>query len=198
MPSDHQNLDARLSARIKSERITRGWSLTDLTERSGVSRAMINKIERGQSSPTASLLGKLSGAFGLSLSTLLARAENTEPASLTRAKDQAKWIDPETGYIRTQIISKTDKNLPLDIIKVELPAGQSVAYSAASFTHLCQTIWVYEGKLIFSDGDIEHKLAAGDVLELGSPKDREFKNQTDTTCCYVVTVLRNHVNTQPK
>lgn len=35
----------------------------------GASRAMIHKIERGESSPTASMLGRLSGAFGISMST---------------------------------------------------------------------------------------------------------------------------------
>src|ERR1041384_8313720 len=57
------DLDARLGTRIKIERERRGWSLTDLSARSGVSRAMINKVERGEASPTASLLGRLSGAY---------------------------------------------------------------------------------------------------------------------------------------
>jgi len=54
-------LDSRLGARIRLERERRGWSLTELAQRSGVSRAMINKVERGDASPTASLLGRLSG-----------------------------------------------------------------------------------------------------------------------------------------
>ena len=56
--------DTRLGARLRLEREARGWSLSDLAARSGVSRAMINKVERGESSPTAALLGRLSGAFG--------------------------------------------------------------------------------------------------------------------------------------
>ena len=56
-------IDGRIGARIRAEREGRGWSLTDLAGRAGVSRAMIHKVERGASSPTAQLLGKLSGAF---------------------------------------------------------------------------------------------------------------------------------------
>jgi len=67
-------LESRLVNRIKTERDARGWSLGDPAERSGVSKAMISKIERRESSPTATLLGHLSGADGLTVSTLLARA----------------------------------------------------------------------------------------------------------------------------
>src|SRR3569833_3337540 len=85
----------RIAARLKEERETRGWSLGDLADRSGVSRAMISKIERGESSPTATLLGRLSGAFGLTLSAMLARAE-LQSGRLLRAADQPLWKDPET------------------------------------------------------------------------------------------------------
>src|SRR5215831_5396715 len=93
------DLDSRLGARIKLERERRGWSLTDLAGRSGVSRAMINKVERGEASPTASLLGRLSGAFGLTLSALLARTEMGRAGRLARAHDQLSWTDPTTGYV---------------------------------------------------------------------------------------------------
>ena len=68
-------LDGRIAARLLAERTSRGWNLEQLAERSGVSRAMISKVERGESSPTAAVLGRLSAAFGLTLSQLLARAE---------------------------------------------------------------------------------------------------------------------------
>ena len=69
------SLERSLAARLRMEREARGWSLSDLAQRFGVSRAMISKVERAEASPTAALLGRLSGAFGLTLSTLLARAE---------------------------------------------------------------------------------------------------------------------------
>ncbi|HWA48738.1 MAG TPA: helix-turn-helix transcriptional regulator, partial [Dongiaceae bacterium] len=69
------SLDAQIALRIRAEREARDWSLDELAQRSGVSRAMISKVERQESSPTAVLLGKLSAAFGLTLSQLLVRAE---------------------------------------------------------------------------------------------------------------------------
>lgn len=79
------NLNQLIGARIRIEREARHWSLSDLAEQAGVSRAMVHKIERGESSPTAMLLGRLAGAFGLSMSKLIARAE-TQEGRLLRGK----------------------------------------------------------------------------------------------------------------
>ena len=54
------------------------------------------RIERGEASPTAALLGRLSGAFGLTVSTLLARSE-LRGGRLLRAGEQPLWRDPATG-----------------------------------------------------------------------------------------------------
>src|SRR5215831_8711645 len=93
------NLDIKLAARVLAERQQRGWSVAELAATSGVSRAMISKIERAEASPTASLLVKVAAAFGLPLSLLLARAEG-EASRLSRAADQQCWQDPESGYRR--------------------------------------------------------------------------------------------------
>src|ERR1700691_830173 len=94
-----------LAARLRLEREARGWSIGDLAARSGVSRAMISKVERNEASPTAVLLGRLSSAFGLTLSTLLARSEAdaTGDGRVARATRQASWTDPETLYIRRAV-----------------------------------------------------------------------------------------------
>lgn len=184
------DLDARLGARVRSEREARRWSLTDLAERSGVSRAMINKIERGESSPTASLLGRLSGALGLTLSELLARAEASRGGRLLRASEQALWRDPETGYIRRQIAPVPGSALPLELVQVQLPPGATISFPAAAYTFILQLIWVVKGRLIFVDGPVTHELGAGDCLELGAPAERTFRNPGRVMCEYLVVVLR--------
>jgi hypothetical protein len=56
-----------------------------LAAASGVSRAMISKIERGESSPTAVVLGKLSAALELSISELLAAGPASGAGSASAA-----------------------------------------------------------------------------------------------------------------
>lgn len=91
-------MNQRISARIRLERESRGWSLSELADRAGVSRAMIHKIERGDSSPTATLLARLSGAFGISMSTLIARAEMQEGKLL-------RWQISPSGATRRRTTS---------------------------------------------------------------------------------------------
>lgn len=97
----------QIAARVRAERERRRWTLAQLAEASGVSQAMISRIEREESSPTAVVLGKLSAAFRLSVSSLLAAEGETatEPGAerVRRQADAAEWRDPETGYRRRQI-----------------------------------------------------------------------------------------------
>ena len=67
----------QLAARIQQEREAREWTLAELADHSGVSRAMLSKVEREEASLTAALLGRISAAFGLTLAQLFPRAEGT-------------------------------------------------------------------------------------------------------------------------
>ncbi|WP_144138664.1 helix-turn-helix domain-containing protein [Paraburkholderia sp. BCC1884] len=181
------DLTQAISSRVRTEREARNWSLSELAERSGVSKAMISKIERAEASPTATVLGRLSGAFGLTLSTLLALAEQTGERLVRRA-DQAVWQDPETGYIRRRISPPTGG--VLELLEVELPAGVKVPYPSDAFVFQHQQIWVTQGVLTFREGAQVYRLEAGDCLQLGAPVACEFFNAGQALCRYVVGLVR--------
>lgn len=183
-------LERGLAQRLKVEREARGWSLAELAERSGVSRAMISKIERSEASPTAVLLGRLSGAFGLTLSVLLARAESDAAGHhrLMRSGDQLQWRDPVTGYVRRAL---SPPGAEPELVHVSLPPGASVAYPQSAYAHLRgQCIWVLSGALTFCEGETNHELSTGDCLALGPPADCEFRNAGAEPCIYLVALTR--------
>jgi transcriptional regulator with XRE-family HTH domain len=182
-----ESLDTTIAARIRGERAARRWSLEDLADRSGVSRAMISKIERAEASPTAALLGRISGAFGITLSALLAEAA-PEPNGPRRAADQPLWRDPATGYVRRQVSASAA--IPVELIEVDLPPGSTVSFPASSYAFIAQVMWVLAGHLTFVDGEATHDLGPGDSLELGAPADRTFRNDGAVPCRYLVVVLR--------
>lgn len=180
-------LSLALAAALYAARTSRELSAAALAERSGVSRTMIGKIERGEAQPTAALLGRLSGALGMSLSELVARAEGTG-GRLVRAADQPIWTDPESGYRRRAV--SPEPGGPLELVEVRLPAGTRVAYTAASYAFLHHQIWVLDGTLRFEEGDAVHELAAGDCLQLGSPQPCAYVNPTGADCRYLVALAR--------
>jgi len=193
--------------RLRGARRARGWPMDRLASASGVSRAMISKIERGESSPTAVVLGKLSAALELSIAELLAAAPAERAASrggagvppdeplpagglVRRAADAPKWRDPDTGYLRRQL---STPRFPVAVTEVLLPAGARVPYPAGAYAFIAQFVWVMSGRLTLVDGPAAHELSAGDTFELGEPRPREFRNGTAADCRYLVVVTRKAV-----
>ena len=129
--------EAALARQIRLEREARNWSLADLAERSGVAKASISKIERGEVSPSAVLLLRLATAFDLTLAGLLLRAEGEKPR-LSRAADQPVWRDPATGYIRKQIFSRSDH--PMELVQVEMPPGRKVTMPVSAYSRIRQLL----------------------------------------------------------
>ena len=181
-------LAQRLAQRLRLERDSRGWSLAELAERSGVSKATISKIERAEGSPTAVVLVRLASAFDLTLAGLLLRAEG-DGKRLSRAGEQPVWRDPETGYVRRQVFGRPDH--PVEIVEVELPARQQVTLPASSYAHIRQLAWVRSGSLVITEMGGRHVLGTGDCLGFGPPADTTFANETNAPCVYVVALARS-------
>lgn len=179
------NMNQRISARIRLERESRGWSLSELAERAGISRAMIHKIERGTVAQRRRCLP------GYPVPSVLAclrslRAEMQE-GKLLRLANQPVWRDPQTHYLRRHVSPRSD--MPIDLVQVELPAGSDVPMPASSYALARQLIWLQAGELVFLEGDTRHEMKAGDCLELGPPNDCRFINETDESCLYLVVRL---------
>jgi transcriptional regulator with XRE-family HTH domain len=193
--------------RLRAQRRALGWPMERLAAASGVSRAMISKIERGESSPTAVVLGKLSAALELSVSELLApdppehrpggRADTagrvlpgaaaSRGGVVRRAADTPEWRDPDTGYLRRQV---STPRFPAAVTEVTLPPGARVPYPAGAYAFIAQLVWVLSGQLTLRDGTAVHALEAGDTFELGEPRPREFRNDSAEDCRYLVVVTR--------
>jgi quercetin dioxygenase-like cupin family protein len=145
---------------------------------------MIGKIERRETKPTASLLGRLAPALGMTLSDLVGAAEDGHDGRLSRHDEQAVWVDPATGYSRRAVSPTAGR--PLQLVDVELPARTEVAMAREAYCLIHQQIWVLDGTLTFEEGEERHELGAGDCLQLGPPADCVFANRGDEACRYLV------------
>jgi len=179
--------EARIARRIQLERTSRGWSLAELAEKSGVAKASISKIERGEVSPSAGILVRIAAAFDLTLAGLLLRAEET--SRLFRREDQPHWTDPRTGYVRRQIFRNPSH--PIEVVEVEMPPGKHVRFPASSYVNLKHVVWVEKGELVLSEGGQRHVLKTGDSLGFGPPSDVTYANESNKPCRYIVTLMRS-------
>jgi transcriptional regulator with XRE-family HTH domain len=187
LASPQFDIGPALAARVRLERTSREWSMDELSRRAGVSRAMISKIERAECSPTATVIGRLSGAFGISMSTLLAHAE-LEGRRFLRCEEQPVWTDPETGYIRRAVSPAT--GAPLQLVEVQLPPKAKLTFPETAYRFLHHQIWVLSGRLLFKEGATIHDLRKGDCLQLGPPAECTYENPSASGICrYLVAVV---------
>lgn len=184
-----------LARRVRQEREARGWSLADFAARSGVSRAMISKIERAEASPTAELLNRLATALGLTLAAIFADPEaDADPAAtrLCRRAAQGEWRDPATGYLRRTV---TPPGAPgAEIVEVEFPAHGRVVFDTVGGTWrdigIAQQVWVLEGEMELTLGGATHRLAAGDCLAMTLSQPVTFANPAGRPARYAVVLAK--------
>lgn len=180
------SLDQRLGRRIGEVRRQQGLTLDALAERAGVSRATLSRIERGETSPTAHVLGALCGVFGLTLSRLLLGIEETAPA-LMRADRAPVWEDPETGFRRT-VIAPPVAGYAVEIIRGELPAGARIPYDRPPVMGLEHHVVGLSGGLLLTVAGETHRIGPGDCLRYRLTGPSGFESPGPEPAVYLVIV----------
>ncbi|GGP25586.1 helix-turn-helix domain-containing protein [Silvimonas amylolytica] len=182
------SIDRLIAERIAFLRNAQQLSLAQLAERSDVSKAMISKIERMESSPTAAVLGRLAAGLGVPLTRLLAEDEPDNRSPLRRFGIQETWQDPSTGYLRRQVAA-LDEPSGTELVEIELPAGARIDYPPWHTRPHRQRLWVLEGSLEVHYGEECYQLAAGDQLDFALDKPVSYVANSTTQCRYLLNVL---------
>ncbi|GLR79259.1 transcriptional regulator [Azospirillum oryzae] len=186
MENAANDIDSRLAARLRALRADRGLTLEGLAERSGVSRSMISLVERGESSPTASVLDRLAAGLGVTLAALFAEAERADASPVARRADQTTWADPATGY-RRRNLSPPGYPSPIELVEVELPPGARVSYDSGNRAAMVeQQVYLLDGTIELTVGEMTHRLSTGDCLAMRLDRPTGFHNPNDRTARYIV------------
>lgn len=184
---DDVDVNQRISRRVRELREARGWSLDALAERSGVSRSNISLIERGRSSPTATVLDRLSAGLGVTLASLFedAAGRDAQASPLARVADQPLWTDPASHYVRRNVSPALRS--PLQLVDVIFPAGQRVAYeTGARDAEVHQQVWMIEGVMELTVGETLWRLEAGDCLAMRLDRPIVYRNPSARPSRYLV------------
>lgn len=172
--SEEGRFEQQLAERLAALRLAAGWSLDELAARSGVSRATLSRLERAETSPTATLLSRLARAHGLPLSRLLAEAE-TLPVRLLRAADQPRWHDQQSGFERLMRCPPL-AGFATEVIEGRLAPGAELAYDAPTVARLEHHLCLLDGQLLLTLQGQAVELVAGDSISFRCQGPSVFAN----------------------
>jgi quercetin dioxygenase-like cupin family protein/DNA-binding XRE family transcriptional regulator len=172
----------RLGARIRGLRREGGLSLDLLAQRSGVSRAMISKLERGEKNPTLVVAAKVAEGLGVSLSQLLGVEERREVLVVPRGQRMI-MLNPETGFER-QLLSPSIGGRGIEFIRNVVPEGASSGEFPPHRRGVEEYIVVERGQLRALLGGEDYLLEEGDALYFEADIPHRFDNVGEGECSY--------------
>lgn len=116
------HLTAKISSTLKDLRNQRGWSLDVTSQKTGVSKAMLGQIERGESSPTIATLWKIASGLDVSFSSFV---EDIEPykSGFVHRKPGLQQLHKQDDKINVMPIFPFDENIGFEVFIIELLPG---------------------------------------------------------------------------
>ena len=172
---------------MKDLRRRRGLTLEELAGSSGVSRAMLSKVERGEKNPTLVVAAKVAEGLGVSLSELLGTEERREVVVVPRER-RPTMRDPETGFER-QLLSPPFSGRGVEFVRNVVPEGTTSGRFPPHRRGVEEYIVVEKGRLRAILGGQERLLDEGDALYFEADVPHRFDNVGGGECSYYLVIV---------
>ncbi|QYJ14506.1 HTH-type transcriptional regulator SutR [Rubrobacter xylanophilus DSM 9941] len=176
----------RVGERVRRLRRERGLTLEGLAGRSGVSRAMISKVERGEKVPTLVVAARLAEGLGVSLSELAGERERREVVVVRRG-ERMVMRDPKTGFER-QLLSPGFGGRGVEFIRNVVPEGSTSGEFPPHRSGVEEYLVVERGRLRAVLGGVEYLLEEGDALYFAADVPHRFDNAGEGECSYYLVI----------
>lgn len=160
---------SHIASRLKQLRQQKGLSLDATSKLTGVSKAMLGQIERGESSPTIATLWKIASGLEASFSAFFA----DEPA--LRSSEQAFPDDPK---MKVNTLFPFQADTGLEVFEITLKQYHR-QMSAPHATGVIEHIHVLEGELNLFFDDQWRALQAGDSLRFFSDQPHGYEAKSE-------------------
>ena len=188
-PVMRQDLFSReFGDRVRIMREQAGLTLEQFSKLSGVSRAMLSKVERGEKSPTIGVAKGIAHGLDVSLSTLMGDDGAPRRAFALVRKDQRQvFRDPETGFER-YLLSPIMAGMAVEVVLHHLPprasTGKLPPYPSGTGKHVLAA----RGQVIVGIGDTETVLDEGDSLYFDADVEHWFENRSGRPSDYYLVI----------
>lgn len=177
---------SKLGDALKRRRLEQNLTIEQLAAKSGVSRAAISKIERGDSGASTPVLGKLAEALDLSISQLVG-GPRSEPVLHIPREKQPVFVEEATGFQRRSL-SPMYLGRGIDFVLNRLPAKAKTGPFPSHRQGVEEHLYVTKGRLKVTLAGGEHVLEAGDFLFYRGDLDHTFENLANTVCEYFIVI----------
>jgi transcriptional regulator with XRE-family HTH domain len=180
LPDDNEASSAAenkvLGDRIRDLRKGRSLSLQALSERSGLSVALISQIERGVSSPSMRSLRQVASAFGLPVAGLFQELENVAADSDNHVlrHNQRKLLHVANTGISMELLT-ADEKLNLRSYHTYIAPGGSSGNDPDSHEG-SETGIIMTGQMDLWLGDKKYSLNPGDSFSFNSLTPHRYSN----------------------
>ena len=171
---------------LKRRRQEQKLTLDQLAAKSGVSRAAISKIERGDSGASTPVLGKLAEALDLSISQLVG-GPRSEPVLHIPHDRQPSFLEEKTGFERRSL-SPLYLGRGIDFVLNRLPPGTKTGPFPSHRQGVEEHLYVAKGKLKVTLNGESHILKQGDFLFYRGDMSHSFENIANTPCEYFIVI----------
>lgn len=175
-----ENIQKNIADNLKSIRKSRGYSLEQVGELTGVSKAMLGQIERGDSNPTVSTLWKIARGLQVSFSSLI--KEETSNVIVVKQSSIVP-VTESNGNYRVYPIFPFDPRKKFEIFTVEIEPG-CTHLSEKHNEGLEEYITIVRGELEILIGDESFNLISGDSIRFLANKTHTYKNNSSMLTTY--------------
>jgi XRE family transcriptional regulator, regulator of sulfur utilization len=169
--------DLQIGPRVRSLREAMGLSLRDLGERAGVSAPMLSQVERGETSPTLAVAGRIAFGLELSLSQLL-RLDETEGVTVVRASERLPGGARRHGHAY-EVLTPPLPGQRAEVSQHTLAPGAATAGPGDPPMHepgSRETAVVTRGSVRLVCDGVPHDLGTGDAVTFDADLSHHFEN----------------------
>jgi transcriptional regulator with XRE-family HTH domain len=153
-----------LGARVRTARHERGLSLRELAARSGVSKALLSTIERGDGNPSVETLFRLGTALGLPISQLVMDEDDGGPEIVRSGRGRlVSWMDRP---VEVRLIFASSGHRRLELYECEMPAGSRSQWDSSHGDGVSEFVTIREGHALVGTVGSEERLGPGDAIVL--------------------------------
>ncbi|MGN6371431.1 MAG: helix-turn-helix domain-containing protein [Solirubrobacteraceae bacterium] len=178
-----------LGARVRALREASRLSLRDLAARSGVSAPMLSQVERGETSPTLALAGRIAAGLDLRLSQLL-RLDEDGAVVVTRAVDRRMGGSRKRGH-SFEVMTAAQPGQRAELSRHTLAPGGATGATDDPPMHepgSREVALVERGGVVLVCDGRSYELEEGDCVTFDADLPHHFENPTDAEAVFLAVV----------